>query len=155
MKNTLRFVTYIAACVAVYLIIVASTGSGVSINTSKVVAFEREVDAKIYFAMDTSKGACAPVDFVTKKIYNAETLGLGALEKLLAGTSPNDRRKGFVSTIDPDVRLVSFEVKDGTAYVEFDKPISSDPESCAYKTAMSQIEKTLTSLPDVQKVVLK
>ncbi len=152
----------------VFLLVVnlSSTNEQGINSTNKAVAFEREKLVSVYFVLDKGdtaiQNSCASSTPLDRMVLNAETLGLGALEKLVAGPSPLEKRKGYKSYIKEGARLKSFKIVDSVAHVYFDGDyINTDDFSGAQEdiecsnTAKAQIERTLTALPDIDSVVIE
>lgn len=119
-------------------------------------AFEWEKTVKVYF-VDRAKletSSCEADVALERQVINAETLGPGAIEALLKGLSETEKET-YLSAIGPNVLLQNFEIKDRVAYVDFNSSFNEGiGGSCNVIALRSQVEKTLTVLPDIDAVVI-
>ncbi len=155
-KQVLKYFIYILACTILFLLLIkifnVFNKEGSQITAS---AFEWEKEVSVYFGNEKmgSLDDCSLVFPVKRTIPNAETLGPGALEKLLAGPTALEKEEGFFTRINDNVLIQRFEVEDMIAYIELSSNFnnrSADP--CFTETVSSQIEKTLVPLSDIEEV---
>jgi len=155
MGSRAKYLTYIIICAAVLIVSIKIFGGSFSPNSAS--AFEWEKPVNIYFS---NKGMgsdedCSKTFPVPRTISNAETLGPGALEALLAGVSDSEKTAGYYTLINNGVLIQKFEIKNKTAYVDFNSIFSEEVAgSCKVTAIKSQIENTLDSLPDIDSVVI-
>jgi spore germination protein GerM len=146
-------------CIAVILVvatIIYIKFFSSQLRSSPAIAFEWEKPVDVYF-WNTNMGSaddCSKVFPVSRKILNAETLGLGSLDSLLKGVSDEEKQAGYFTSINSGVLIKRFNIVDGVAFVDFNSKLSSTAGSCMVVGIKSQIEKTLTSLPDIDYVVI-
>ncbi len=151
MNKTLKLLIYVVACAALVVVLAMSYKTSF-IQSPTASAFEWEKSVKVYF-FDTrvETNSCEANYPVDRVIPNAEMLGPGALDALIKGPS---EEYGF-TLINKDTVIQNFEVKDKIVYVDFNPMLSEGVvDSCKLKGIRSQIEKTLTSLPDITSVVI-
>lgn len=80
-----------------------------------------------------------------------------ALEELLKGPTPEEEAQGYSTSILPEwgVKILSLEIKDGVAFVDFSKELQSYGGGSARVTAIcQQIMKTLLQFAEVKNVEL-
>ena len=152
-NNKYRFIEFRILVLAVVLFI---KYSGISLTNGTAGAFEWEKEVNVYF-VDLKKAetsSCEADVAVKRTVPNSETLGPGAIDMLLKGLTA-DEEKSYFSAIDEKTMLQKFEIKDKVAYVDFNSALNEGVAgSCAVIAIRSQIEKTLTDLPDIDSVVI-
>lgn len=119
-------------------------------------AFEWEKEVNVYFVdAEKAKTSSCEADAALKRtIPNAETLGPGTIDALLQGLSSKEALS-YYSAISEKVLLQKFEIKNKVAYVDFNGSLNDGVAgSCVVTAIRSQIEKTLTDLPDINSVVI-
>ena len=153
-NNKYKILEFLILVLAVVLIVkYAGTSSS---RGSVAGAFEWEKEINVYFidsqALETS--SCEATVALQRKVPNAETLGPGAIDMLIKGLSKKE--SGSYSTaVNSNTLLQKFEIKNGVAYVDFNLSLNNDVTgSCMAVAIRSQIEKTLTDLPDINSVVI-
>ncbi len=120
-------------------------------------AFEWEKTVDVYFGNKNmgSLEDCSKVFPVSRVILNAETFGPGALEALLNGVFEKEKEAGYFTGLNDKILLQKFEIKNKTAYVDFNSRFNEKVAgSCKVTAIKSQIETTLNNLPDIDSVVL-
>lgn len=80
-------------------------------------ADQQEVELTLYFSDDQAMYLVPEKRAVPVEKKDAETIGRAAVEALIAGP----KEDGLVRTIPDGTKLLSIEVKDGTAVVDFNK----------------------------------
>lgn len=76
------------------------------------------------------------------------------LAELLAGPTPAERERGFLTNVPEGVQLRSLRVENGTARADFDRTLGRAAGSCRVLAVRAQIERTLLQLPGVDDVVI-
>jgi hypothetical protein len=113
---------------------------------------------KVYFGKygpDSSMEACEKVYPVEREVAKTESIGKTAIEQLLAGLTETDKKNGFYTSINPNVKVKSLVIKDGTAKVDFDQQMERGVGgSCRVIAIRSQITQTLKQFPTVQNVII-
>jgi spore germination protein GerM len=154
MNNVLKYILYAVICATVWFAFVKIFGSS---TPNSVSAFEWEKQVKVYFGNSKmgSDEDCSKVFPLARTILNAETFGPGALEVLLKGVTPKEKQIGYFTSINDKVLVQKFEIKNRVAYIDFNSRFSEKVAgSCKVTAIKSQIEKTLTSLPDISSVII-
>ncbi|NUM25434.1 MAG: GerMN domain-containing protein [Candidatus Buchananbacteria bacterium] len=79
----------------------------------------------------------------------------GALDQLLAGTTEEEMKNGFVDSLPEDVKVQKIELKDGVLNVDFDQALQAGVGgSCRVTAIRSQITETLKQFDTVKQVVI-
>lgn len=154
MYKMLKYFLYIIIAVLVLFVFV-KTFTKSSPNSAN--AFEWEKQINIYFGNSKigSSEDCSKVFSVSRTILNAETFGPGALEALLNGVSEKEKESGYFTSLNNEILLQKFEIKDKVAYVDFNSRFNEGMGgSCRVTNIKAQIETTLNNLPDIDSVVL-
>ena len=152
-NNKYKILEFLILVLAVVLIVkYAGTSSS---RGSVAGAFEWEKEANVYFIdrQIAETTSCEATVVVKRKVPNAETLGPGVLDALIKGLSSKESRSLYTS-IDPAILLQKFEIKNKVAFVDFSSLGQNIDGSCKVIAIRSQIEKTLTDLPDINSVVI-
>ena len=105
---------------------------------------------------DPSSIDCRQV-FSLKRISAGAIYGLEreALTSLLNGPTDSEKKRGFYSSINAGAKILSFEISDGVATVDFDRTADKDIEdSCRVFAIRSEITNTLEQFGTVKKVVI-
>jgi hypothetical protein len=76
-----------------------------------------------------------------------DNLGVILIEELLRGPDEKETERGYFSYIEPETSLISFEILNGTAYLEFS--IGFDQQ---LDIAKEQIKKTLSQISEIKEV---
>ena len=152
-KNKYIILKFLILVLAVTLVV---KYAGTSSRGSVAGAFEWEKEVNVYFIdrQIAETTSCEATVVVKRKVPNAETLGPGAIDMLIKGLSKKE--SGSYSTaVNSNTLLQKFEIKNGVAYVDFNLSLNNDVTgSCMAVAIRSQIEKTLTDLPDINSVVI-
>ena len=113
---------------------------------NEINAYEK-VDLKLYFANDT--GDSLVEENRRNVVYNSNiSLEKLVMEKLVAGPETDDA----YPTINPAVKIVSVNVKDGTCYVDLSGDFLSQPYNVASDVTIYSITNSLAELPNVNRV---
>lgn len=87
----------------------------------------------------------------------AQTFGVAraALDALLRGATQAEKDRGFISTINPGVRIRKLTIENGVAKVDFDEQLEFQVGgSCQVAAIRAQITDTLKQFPAVSSVVI-
>lgn len=113
---------------------------------NEINAYEK-VDLKLYFANST--GDSLVEEDRRNVVYNSNiSLEKLVMEKLIAGPEAADA----YPTINPTVKIVSVNVKDGTCYVNLSSDFLSQPYNVASDVTVYSITNSLVELPNVNRV---
>lgn len=156
MNRVLKSFVYIAACTAVFVLLTSYYDD--LFQSGQAVAFEWEKPVNVYFIdrglLETTD--CTASVPLRRMVPNAESLGLGALDALIKGLTDAELQEGrYVSGLNKNISIRSFEVQSGVAYVDFNENLNNEVAgACAVTAIRSQIENTLIDLPDIDSVVI-
>lgn len=128
-----------------------------TISPVTTYAFEWEKEVFVYYGNREigDPNNCSEVFPVKRLIPNAESLGPGALMALLNGPEESLDGPEYFSGITHKPNLTRFEVLERTAYIDFDEEFKLNlTNDCRTDFVYSQIENTLTALPDIDSVVI-
>lgn len=117
-------------------------------------------EIKLYFLnekLDPNLEDCRNVRAVTRRIPKTPSIARAALDELFKGVTPQEFAKGFISFSPAETKgiLKSIRVKNGTAYINFNKVVYEQMGSATSSCGggfFSSIEKTLQQFPTVKKV---
>jgi len=93
----------------------------------------------------------------TRTVPDRPAIARTAIEELLKGPTPEETAQGYSTSIllKWNVKLLSLEIKEGTAFVDFSEELKSYGGGSAWVIAISQqIQKTLLQFADVDRVEL-
>lgn len=114
------------------------------------VSEENEISA--YFLMVNQEGQEELIEL--KRVVDVnEDLELMALETLLEGLTEAEIEQGYSTAINEGVEILSFEIEDGVASVDFSSKLDQDVAGSATVSAIrNQIEETLKQFDSVNEV---
>lgn len=119
---------------------------------------EETIAVKIFFGnskLDPDIMDCGKNFSVERTIPKTEAVGRAALEELLAGPTDEEKLEGYLTSINPDVKIQSLTIDDGVAKVDFDKQLEFQVGgSCRVTAIRAQIENTLKQFPTVDDVII-
>ncbi len=99
--------------------------------------------------------SCNKVFSAEREIMKIEAIGSAALNELLKGPTAEEQEAGFSTSINSGVRLQSLEIRDETAYADFDEQLGYQVGgSCRVSAIRAQITETLKQFPTVKNVVI-
>ncbi|MBX3244261.1 MAG: GerMN domain-containing protein [Acidobacteria bacterium] len=115
---------------------------------------------KVYFLNtinDPDLDDCQDVKPTERKIPKTTGVAKAALEELFKGVTPEEEKKGFVSFSPEETSgiLKSINIKNGAAYINFDKIVYKKMGSATTSCGggfFSSIEATLKQFPTIKKV---
>ncbi|MBY0328893.1 GerMN domain-containing protein [Patescibacteria group bacterium] len=98
---------------------------------------------------------CRVVHAVTRTIPYTEGVATAAITELIKGLTADEIKNGYVTQIDPNVRIQSLSIKDGVASIDMSKELGSKNLGlCAGQFIKAQIEQTLLQFPTVKRVIV-
>jgi spore germination protein GerM len=129
-------------------------GVNANINTNT----EETTAVKVFFGnsiFDPEVLDCSKNFAVERIIPKTQAVGRAALEELLAGPTEAEKADGYLTSINPDVKIQSLTIEDGVARVDFDKQLEFQVGgSCRVAAIASQIRETLKQFPTVNDVII-
>lgn len=98
---------------------------------------------------------CTLVYPVNRFIVKTPRIAQKTLEELLKGPTLLEKEEGYFSSINPNVKINSLNIKNGIAYVDFDETLEKNVGgSCRVTAIRSEIVTTLKQFPTIQDVVI-
>jgi hypothetical protein len=98
---------------------------------------------------------CVKVFPVTREAAKTAAPARRALELLFEGPNSEDRSAGYFTSLNQGVAIKSLSIKDGIAYVDFDKKLEEAVGgSCRVVAISAQIKETLKQFDAVKDVVI-
>jgi sporulation and spore germination protein/immunoglobulin-like protein involved in spore germination len=141
------------------LVLEKSNASGLPEHADEVripVIFGRTSDVEVYFSnplLDKEPMVDCTAVFPVKRAAGATLApARAALEALLAGPTPEERARGYVTMINDGVTLGRLVIENGVATADFSQELERTGGSCAVTAIRVQIERTLRQFPTVKSV---
>ena len=98
---------------------------------------------------------CTLVYGVERNIKKTPDFIKQTVEELLKGPLEEEKKEGYFSSINPNVKINSLVIKDGIAYIDFDPTLEQAVGgSCRVAAIRSQIVTTLKQFPEIKDVVI-
>lgn len=98
---------------------------------------------------------CYKVFPVERTVAETQAVGRVALEELLKGPTEQEKQQGYLTNINPGVKIKSLIITEGVAKVDFDKTLEEAVGgSCRVTAIRSQVTQTLEQFPTVEQVVI-
>lgn len=98
---------------------------------------------------------CSRTVTVDREVLKTEGVGRAALKALLRGATEEEIDQGWVSSVNPGVRIQSLKIENGVAKVDFDEQLGYQVGgSCRVAAIRAQITDTLLQFPTVDSVVI-
>lgn len=139
-------------------------------NPSGLPEYEKHIDIPVQFATteqltlkaffantkyDPQMLDCSHVYPVVRTVPYTLGTAKAALEQLLLGPTAEEKSAGFVTSINPNVKINSIKIENGTAYVDFDETLQKAVGgSCRTGQIISQIKTTLAQFPTITNTVI-
>lgn len=132
----------------------------------KILQQEKETSAeekkdfltiKVYFNNSdlAPEFSCSKVLPVERKIIKTPAVGRAALQELLKGPTDAEKKAGFFTSINPEVKIQRLLIKRGIARVDFDEKLEHQVGgSCRVDAIQAQISETLKQFPIVQDIII-
>ncbi|MDD3614184.1 MAG: GerMN domain-containing protein [Candidatus Pacebacteria bacterium] len=99
--------------------------------------------------------SCTAVFPVERKIVKTSAVARAALEELLKGPTDEEKEEGFFTSINPDVKIQSLKIENGTAYVDFNEQLEFQVGgSCRVSAIRAQITETLKQFPSINNIII-
>lgn len=98
---------------------------------------------------------CSKTIAVERSVAKTQAVARAALEALLRGATKEEISQGFISSINPGVRIQKLTIENGTAKVDFDEQLESQVGgSCRVAAIRAQITETLKQFPTVSSILI-
>lgn len=120
-----------------------------------LVSLEK-IKIKVFFNNNIlDPASCNEVFPVEREIIKTAAVARAALTELLAGTTSEEERDGFVKIIGPDVKIQSLTIENGVAKVDFNEQLEAGSGgSCRSVAIIAQITATLRQFSSVKNVII-
>ena len=119
---------------------------------------EEKMTVKVFFGnqqMDPQVLYCEKTYPTDRQITKTDAPARAAIEQLLAGPTADEKNKGFITLINPGVKILNLKIENETATIDFDKKIEEAVGgSCRVSSIRSQISETLKQFSTVKDVVI-
>lgn len=129
-----------------------------SIRTSHAVTLPveaRRMPVILYFTNANQSGTdCAAVEKVVRDVPASVSTARLALEALVRGPTHAEAVAGFRSLFPKGAALRSVNLRDGVLTADFNEAMQNVGGSCRVQAIRAAIEKTMTSIPGVKRVVI-
>lgn len=113
---------------------------------------------KIFFSnnkKDTDLIECDKVYEVSRIVTTTQAIGKATLEELLNGPTAEEKKLGYVTSINPKVKIQKLTIEKGTATIDFDETLQKGVGgSCRITTIKTQIIETLKQFETVKNVII-
>lgn len=123
----------------------------------KLIPNSEKIKIKIFFnnnILDTEI-SCTKVFPVEREVNKTPAIAKAALTELLTGLTNSEKSEGFTSTLNSDIIIQSLNIKDGVAYIDFNKQLDAGVAgSCRVSAIRAQITETLKQFPSVRDVII-
>lgn len=143
------------------LVLERANASGLPEHDAEVriaVRFPETVAIRVFFpdsARDPGALDCRAVHPVGRRVVARGDRARAALEALLAGPTPEERRRGIATAVPEGATLRELTIRDGVAVADFGAGLESGVGgSCRVLAIRAQIERTLRDRPGVRRVVI-
>ncbi len=98
---------------------------------------------------------CSRTIAVERQVPKTAAVARASLEALLRGSTEEEINQGFISTINPGVRIQKLTIEGGLAEVDFDEQLEYQVGgSCMVAAIRAQIVDTLKQFPTVKEVII-
>jgi len=144
------------------LVLKKDNPSGLSENDNQIripviIQTSETMEVKVYFNNSDldPEFSCNKVFPVLRIIPKTRAIARAALEELLKGATAEEQRQGFLTSLNPNVKIQKLTIEKGIAEVDFDDQLEFQVGgSCRVSAIRAQIAETLKQFPTVQEVVI-
>jgi hypothetical protein len=130
----------------------------VNLKPYKPVEEPQSQETKIFFAnvkLNEEASDCKIVYPVSRSLQNIAGIERLAVEELIKGPTEEEKAEGYVSEINPNVKVLGLSIEDGVARVDFSKELEEGVAgSCKVESIRAQIEETLKQFDNINSVVI-
>jgi len=120
-------------------------------------AIPEKAKIKVFFSNDKldPEVTCNLVFPAEREVIKTPAIARAALTELLSGATPSEKEAGFISSINPGVKIQSLTIENGAAKVDFDEQLEAQiGGSCKVAAIRAQITETLKQFPSVKSVII-
>lgn len=139
--------------------VMRSLGLGITNKDLETIpTFQKTMIVKVFFpnsVMDPGFLDCNVVRPTSRVISYTLATGEASLKELIKGPTAEETSQGFQTSVDSNTIIKSLSIKDGIAYVDFDKSLQNKNVGlCAGQFIQAQIRQTLLQFSTVKSVVI-
>lgn len=114
---------------------------------------------KVYFATAQTGQSpdfdCQKVAVVNRQVPKTTAVARAALEELLKGPTAAEKTQGYLTSINPNVKIQKLTIKNNVAKADFDEQLEFQVGgSCRVANIAAQIRQTLLQFPSVKSVII-
>ena len=112
---------------------------------------------KVFFgsSVEDPKGLECNASYpVVRNIPKTQSVAQAAIRELLLGPTPEEKQKGYFTSLPDGVKLEGISITDGVARAEFSEELDRTGGSCRVGSIRSQITETIKQFPAVKEVVI-
>jgi len=121
---------------------------GITAETIKVKAYFNNSNMDPEFS-------CNKVFPVERVIPQTQAVARAALEEMLKGPTESEKKEGFFTSINPNVKIQKLTIENGVAKVDFDEQLEFQVGgSCRVSAISTQIRETLKQFPTIKDVII-
>jgi hypothetical protein len=117
------------------------------------------LDLQVFFSsseQDPESLRCGQVYPVHRRVPATESVARAALQLLLDGPTEQEAAAGYYSNLNPGLRLLSVELVDGVATVDFSEDFETGVSgSCRVEAIRAQIQETLLQFDTVKEIRIR
>jgi spore germination protein GerM len=125
--------------------------------TEEVASSSEKMKVKVFFNNNKldPEVTCNKVFPVEREVDNTPAIARVALEELLKGTTPAEEEAGFMTSLNPNVKIQGLTIENGVAKVDFDEQLEAAVGgSCRVSAISAQIRETLKQFSSVESVII-
>ena len=146
-----------------FLVLEKDNPSGLPENDDELripILFKGDIiSVNVYFSTAETGGApafdCSEVTGVERRIPKTEAVGRAALEELFKGPTEAEQKQGYLTSVNPGIKIQELVIEDGIARVDFNEQLEFQVGgSCRVAAIRAQISKTLKQFPAVSQVII-
>lgn len=122
-----------------------------------IISSTETIKIKVYFNNDEldPEFFCYKVFPVEREIVKTPAVARAVLEELLKGATEQEKVQGYISNINPGVKIQKLTIEQGVAKVDFDETLErAVGGSCRVAAIRAQIAQTLEQFPTVEQVII-
>lgn len=121
------------------------------------VGIEEGLSVRVYFNNGNldPEFSCNKVFPVEREIPRTQAVARAALEELLKGPDASEKSQGYITNINPGVKIKSLTIENGVAKVDFDEQLEFQVGgSCRVAAIRAEITQTLKQFATVKEIII-
>ncbi len=115
------------------------------------------MEVKVFFgsSVEDPKGLECNASYpLVRSIPRTQSVARAAIRELLAGPTPEEKQKGYFTSLPDGVKLEGISIVDGVTRAEFSEELDRTGGSCRVGSIRSQITETIKQFPTVKDVII-